>query len=90
MGIRSSPPPLAWDKINPPSVNIWWYNNNDDDRPDAGDSDTEEIAVLEQNKKQEYGDRGGYRAGNITTAPLPSMMTEAATKQVILQQVHVW
>jgi len=31
--------------------------------PDAGDSDTEEIAVLEQNKKQEYGDRGGYRAG---------------------------
>jgi len=29
-----------------------------------GDSDNEEIAVLEQNRKKEYGDRGGYRAGS--------------------------
>ena len=36
-------------------------------RPDDGDSDNEEISVVEQNKKstgkQEYGDRGGFRAG---------------------------
>ena len=45
------------------------YNQLLCSRPNDGDSDTEEISVLEQNRKisspakPEYGDRGGYRAG---------------------------
>ena len=48
--------------------------------------------MLEQNKKQEYGDRGGYRAGNITAGILPSMVTGMGTEKVILQQFlcQVW
>jgi len=37
-------------------------------RPEDGESDNEEIAVQEQNKKKEYGDRGGFRAGTDSPA----------------------
>jgi len=44
-------------------------------RPDDGDSDNEEISVVEQNKKstgkQEYGDRGGFRAGTDSPTERP-------------------
>jgi len=46
-------------------------------RPNDGDSDTEEISVLEQNRKisspakPEYGDRGGYRAGTDSPPEVP-------------------
>jgi len=44
-------------------------------RPDNGESDSEEISVMEQNKKsvakKEYGDRGGYRAGTDSPTERP-------------------
>jgi len=44
-------------------------------RPEDGDSDNEEISVVEQNKrsaaKQEYGDRGGFRAGSDSPTDRP-------------------
>jgi len=44
-------------------------------RPEDGESDSEEISVMEQNKKsvakKEYGDRGGYRAGTDSPTERP-------------------
>jgi len=44
-------------------------------RPEDGESDSEEISVMEQNKKSvakcEYGDRGGYRAGTDSPTERP-------------------
>ena len=45
------------------SIKSWLDLQAFSDRPEDGESDNEEIAVQEQNKKKEYGDRGGFRAG---------------------------